>query len=382
MLQRPSASAACAHATAHRAAVLTALTVANFVVPEGEAVAPLMHAKGAVALTDSTFANNSLPGTAAGAVFVSGAGALRLERTAFTGTTSDHAVLAATPRNAVYSDDSAATYAVLAQGAGTAGGPGGGRTVQTRPTRVLSAAREEPFLLGNDTWILALQQVLGLALSRPHAKRGPNLVRVTCERARGLYVSHMTLPLLVHAYTWSDSSSRHACLLRLDPSDGRWPARHLSAGLRLVARRCREAQWRFMRVVWGDVLTAGGVQELRLQPAEPLGPDGGDGSGDSSPDTSGALVFVGFAAAAIVGLAICCVACVCVRRRCSRLGQKDSIDSEPDFWTSNVSPFPCRPSVADCLNCHGFRYNEYVHSIKLPTHACSRTAASSAELRS
>ena len=85
----------------------------------------------------------------------------------------------------------------------------------------------------------------------------------------------------------------------------------------------------------GGRADAAWVQELRLQP---VGPDGrgGGGGGGGGPDTSGALMFIGLAAACIVGLAFCCAVCVCVRRRCSRLGEKDSIDSEPDFWTSNV----------------------------------------------
>lgn len=243
--------------------------VANFVVPEGEAAAPLMHAKGALALTDTAFANNSLPGAAAGAVFVSGAGTLRLDRTTFTGTTSEHAVLAATPRNAVYSDDASATYAVLAQGAGTVGGPGGGRTVQTRRTRVLAAAEEEPFLLGNDTWLLELQQVrrllqrdvaravgcrpcMTLWFSRVPAKRHarPTLgICVVCESPSRVWPaaddsSHMGLPLMLCAYTSNCNSSRHACarFLRANPLDVTEPARRLSALLAPGAQPCQGAR--------------------------------------------------------------------------------------------------------------------------------------------
>lgn len=64
----------------------------------------------------------------------------------------------------------------------------------------------------------------------------------------------------------------------------------------------------------------------------------------SGRDTSAALMFIGLVAAGIFGLVACCACCVCVRRRCVRLGEKDSVDSEPDFWTSNVRPLS--PPVA------------------------------------
>eukprot|EP00892_Ulva_mutabilis_P002857 jgi/Ulvmu1/12572/UM092_0002.1 len=55
----------------------------------------------------------------------------------------------------------------------------------------------------------------------------------------------------------------------------------------------------------------------------------------SGRDTAAALIFVGIVTGCIFALIACCATCIFVRRRCESCSTNDSLDSEPDFWTSN-----------------------------------------------
>lgn len=132
-----------------------AAAIANFVVPDGGAATPLVHTRGSLALTDTVFSNNSLPAPAGAAVLVGGAGAVRLERCSFSSTGTAQGVRAASLRNDVFSDDSNATFSVPRAGNGSAG-------MQMRRPRPLNAADGEPFLTGDDAWLVQLKQVPSL----------------------------------------------------------------------------------------------------------------------------------------------------------------------------------------------------------------------------